>query len=83
MQIETNGKYEWRTKLYDNVGDLLDENTRSSAIDGACEFTEEMLPALERAVEHPDMTEELADILSTHAVEIEYHVERGVAVRDE
>jgi hypothetical protein len=47
------------------------------------EFTKEMLPALQRAVEYPDMTEELADILSTRRVEVEYHVECGVAVCDE
>ena len=31
-----------------------------------------MLPALERAVEHEDMTEELAEILSTRVVDVEY-----------
>ena len=39
-----------------------------------------MLPALERAVEHPDMTEELAEILSTSAVNVEYRVETGVSI---
>ena len=39
MRIETSGKYAWLTDLDDNVGDLLDENTRSGAVDGACEFT--------------------------------------------
>lgn len=80
MRIETSGKYEWRTDLYDDVGDLLDESTRSGAIDGACEFTKEMLPALERAVGHPDMTEDLAEVLSTSVVEVEYCIERGVNV---
>ena len=83
MRIETSGKYDWRTDLYDETGDLLGENTRSGAVDGACEFTRQMLPALERAVEHPDMSEELAEILSTNVVEVEYRVERGVTVRDE
>jgi hypothetical protein len=41
-----------------------------------------MLPVLERAVEHPDMTKELADILSTRMVEVEYEVSTGVSVRD-
>ena len=58
---------EWRTNLYDDVGDQLGENTRSGAVDGACEFTREMPGNLERAVKHPDMTEELAEILSTRA----------------
>ena len=80
MRIETSGKYAWRTDLYDDVGELLGENTRSGAVDGTCEFTREMLPALERAVEHPDMTEELAEMLSTSTVNVEYRVETGVNV---
>jgi hypothetical protein len=36
-----------------------------AAVGGACEFTAEMLPALERAVDHPGTTEELAEILTT------------------
>jgi hypothetical protein len=80
MRIQTSGDYEWRLDLYDDVGDLLGENTRSGAVDGACEFTRQMLPALERAVEHPDMTENLAEVLSTRTVEVEYRVETGVDV---
>ena len=83
MRIETTGDYSWRTDLYDDAGDALDENTRSGAVDGACEFTTEMLPALAEAVEHPDITEDLAAVLSTRAVEVEYRVERGVSVREE
>ena len=82
MRIETSGEYGWRTDLYDNAGDLLGESAHSKAIDGACEFTCQMLPALERVVEHPDMTEDLAEVLSTPMVEVEYRVERGVNVRD-
>ncbi|PSP88210.1 hypothetical protein BRC90_08000 [Halobacteriales archaeon QS_4_69_34] len=61
-------------------GDRLNENTRSDAVDGACEFTREMLGNLEHAVEHPDMTEDLAEILSTCTVDIEYRIETGVSV---
>jgi hypothetical protein len=81
MRIRTSGDYDWRLGLYDDVGTLLGEPTRSGAIDGACEFTEQMLPALAKAVEHPDMTEELAEILSTPTVDVEYRVEAGVHVR--
>ena len=80
MRIETSGKYAWRTDLYDDVGELLGENTRSGAVDGACEFTKEMLPALERAVEHPDMTEELAEVLSTSIINVMYETSTGVHV---
>lgn len=40
-----------------------------------------MLPAPERAVEHPDMTEDLAEVLSTPTVEVEYRVETDVKIR--
>jgi len=58
-------------------------NTRSKAIDGSCEFTNEMIGNLERAVNHPDMTDELAEILTTDAVEVEYRVETGMNVREQ
>ena len=41
-----------------------------------------MLPALAKAVEHPDMTEELAEILSNRVVDVEYQVSTGVTVRE-
>ena len=81
MRIETSGDYGWRLGLYDDVGELLEENTRSGAIDGACLFTRQMLPALEKAAEHPDMTEELAEVLSTPTVDVEYQIEISVSVR--
>lgn len=80
MRIETSDEYAWRTDLYDTAGDRLSEKTRSGAIDSACVFTREMIPALQEAVEHPDMTEELAEVLSTETVEIEYRVETGVNI---
>ena len=81
MRIRTSGESEWRLGLYDDIGDLLDESTRSGAIDASCLFTRQMLPALAKAVEHPDMTEELAEVLSTPTVDVEYQVETGVQVR--
>ena len=80
MRIRSSGKFAYREDLYDDVGDRLGENTRSGAVDGACEFTREMLGNLERAVEHPDMTEELAEILSTRAVDVGYRIETGITI---
>lgn len=80
MRIQTDGNYDWRLDLYDDVGEVLDENTRSGAIDASCRFTRAMLANLEQAVEHPDMTEELADVLSTPTVEVQYRVETGVTI---
>ena len=82
MRIRTSGKFAYREELVDDVAEQLGENTRSGAIDGACEFTQAMLPALAKAVEHEDMTEELAEILSTRVVNVEYEVSTGVTVRE-
>jgi hypothetical protein len=80
VHIKSSGEYAWREDLYDRVGEHLRENTRSGAIDGACEFTEQMIPNLEAAANHPDMTEELAEVLSTSTVQLEYRVESGVRI---
>jgi hypothetical protein len=61
MRIRIINDSEWGLGLYDDVGELLDENTRSGAIDGACLSMRQILPTLERAVKHSNMTEELAD----------------------
>ena len=82
MRIRSDGKFAYREDLVDDVADALGENTRSGAVDGACEFTQAMLPALAKAVEHEDMTEELAVILSNHVVDVEYEVSTGVSVRE-
>lgn len=82
MRIRTNDKFEWRTDLDDDVADLLGESTRSGGIDASCEFTRNMMRALEHAADHPDMSEELAEILSTPQVEVQYEVRSGVNVKD-
>jgi len=81
MRIPPSGDSEWRLGLYDDVGDLLGETMRSGAIDASCLFARQILPALNRAVEHPDTTEELAEILTTPTVTVEYRVETGVSIR--
>jgi hypothetical protein len=82
MRIRTDGKFAYREDLVDDVADLLDENTRVGAVEASCEFTQAMLPALAEAVEHPDMTPELAEILSTRVIDVEYEVSTGVSVRE-
>ena len=39
-----------------------------------------MLPALAEAIEHPDMTEELAEVLSTPTVDLSYRIETSLTV---
>lgn len=53
---------------------------KAGAIDGACEFTEQMLPNLERTIEHPDVTEEFAEVLSTNKVHLESPTETDVQI---
>ena len=62
------------------MGEQLGESTRSKAIDSSCWFTQQMLRNLEHAVEHEDMTEELAEILSTTNVDVCYQIDRGVDI---
>jgi hypothetical protein len=68
MRIRTDGKFAYREDLVDDVADALSENTRVGAVEASTEFTRQMLPALKQAVEHPNMTEELAEVLSTKHV---------------
>ena len=82
MRFRTDGKFAYREELVDDVADRLDENTRVGAVEASCEFTQAMLPALAKAVEHEDMTEELAEILSNRVVDVEYEVSTGVNVRE-
>ena len=62
------------------LGDLLNESTRSGAVDSAFEFAQQMLPALAEALAHPDMTEEFAEVLSTRVVDIGYRVETDIKI---
>jgi hypothetical protein len=80
MRIHTNGDYDWRTDLYDDTAERFGVGTKSAGIDAACEFSTQMLRNLERAVEHEDMTEELADILSTANITVEYRVETSLEI---
>ncbi|RJT07523.1 hypothetical protein [Halococcus sp. IIIV-5B] len=81
MRIRIDGKFAYREDLVDDIADLLNENTRVGAVEASAEFTRQMLPALAKAGEHEDMTEDLAEILSTNIVDVEYRVECSVNVR--
>lgn len=65
MRIRTDGKFAYRGELIDDVAALLGENTRVGGVEASAEFPQAMIPALQRAVEHPDMTEELAEVRRT------------------
>lgn len=82
MRIESTGKYEYRKDLYDRAAKEMGESTRSGGLDAAAAFTIRMRQNLDRAVEHPDMTPELAKLLSTPRVQLDYEVQTNVAVED-
>jgi hypothetical protein len=80
MRIRTNGDYDWRTDLYDETAESFGVGTKSAGIDAACEFSSQMLRNLERAAEHDDMTEDLAELLSTQHVTVKHRVETGITI---
>ena len=80
MRIRTDGDYDWRTDLYDETAKSFGVGTKSGGIDAACEFSTQMLRNLERAAEHPDMTEDLAAVLSTANVTVAHRTITGLEI---
>jgi hypothetical protein len=80
MRINTNGEKDYRTDLYEHTAERFGVGTKSGGIDAACEFSTQMLRNLERAAEHPDMTEDLAELLSTTNVTVEHRVVTGIEI---
>jgi hypothetical protein len=80
MRIQTDG-YGYRIEVYDDTAELLGESARSKGIDAACEFTRRMLANLEEAAEQPDMTAELAEMLSTPQITVHYEIVTAVGKR--
>jgi len=80
MRIKTDGNHEYRLDLLRRVMQQTGEGTKSGAFDFSTEFTLQMLTNLERALDHPDMTPELAEVLSTPDVELEYRIETNLDV---
>lgn len=80
MRIQTTGDYDWRTDLYAQTAEKSGVGTKSGGIDAACEFSNQMPRNLEHAAEHDDMTEELADVLSTANVTVEHRTVTGIEI---
>ena len=78
MRIRTDGEFEYRKDAIESAKQALDETTNTGAVLGACEFTRKMRRNLERAVDHPDMTPELAELLSTNQIPVDYRIESRV-----
>jgi len=80
MRINTSGEKEYLTDLYERTAERFGVGTKSGGIDAACEFSAQMLRNLDRAAEHDDMTEDLAELLSTANVTVEHRVVTGVEI---
>ena len=65
---------------HDGAAERFGVGTKSGGIDAACEFSNQMLHNLEQAAEHPDMTEDLAEVLLTANVTVEYRLEAGLEI---
>ena len=83
VRIKTDEQYDWRNEQYEQAAQQLGEVTKSKGIDAATAFAIEMLSNLERAIDHPDMTEELAEVLSTEQVRLTYEVTTAIDVNSD
>ena len=78
MRIRTDGEFEYRKDAIESAKKALDETTNTAAVIGACEYARKMRRNLERAVNHEDMTPELAALLSTTEIPVEVRKETSV-----
>lgn len=76
MRIDTDGND--RDQLYRRTASVFGENTKVGGIDSACRFSRAMHGQLQEALDHPDMTEELAAILDTYQLPIRYEIQTSV-----
>ncbi|NIB99403.1 hypothetical protein G9C83_07245 [Halobacterium sp. R2-5] len=60
--------------------DALDENTKTAAVIAACEHARQDRKAKARALAHPDMTPELAEVLSMPTLQLHYEIQTAVDV---
>lgn len=76
MRINTDGNQAWRDDLYERTADVLDENTKTGAIDSACIHTKQDIEAKRETIEYltdelpPGKLEHVADLLTTDEIEI-------------
>lgn len=79
MRIRTDGEYSHRERTIQDAADRWDVN-KTQAVLNSCTFSVRMLSNLERALTHPDMTDELAEVLETPNVRLRRELETEVDV---
>jgi hypothetical protein len=78
MRIRTDGDYAHRLDAIEAAMNALDENTKTAAVVAACEHARLDRKAKQRALAHPDMTPELAEILSTSVMQLTYETHTDI-----
>lgn len=79
MRIYESGDKSYRQDILDAASDTWKCN-KTDAVINSCEFSTRMIDNLEEALEHPDMTSDLAEILSTRNVELSREVETSIEI---
>lgn len=74
MRIRTDGDYAHRLNVIQAAMDVFEENTKTAAVLAACEHARQDRKAKQKALEHPDMTPELAEVLSTSQLQMGYDI---------
>ena len=82
MRIRTDGEFEYRKDAIESAKQALNETTNTAAVIGACEYARKMRRNLELAVDHEDMTPELAALLSTTEIPVEVRRETSVGTSE-
>jgi hypothetical protein len=72
MRLRTDGDYAHRIDTIEAAMDALEENTKTAVVLAACEHARQDGNAKREALPHPDMTPELADLLSTPTMQLRY-----------
>jgi hypothetical protein len=84
MRINTSGKKAYRDDLYERTADVLNENTKTGAIDAACIHAKQDIDAKTEAIDYlserlpPRDLQEVAEILSTDEVNVSISVETDI-----
>jgi len=89
MRINTSGKKAYRDDLYERTADVLDENTKTGAIDAACVHTKQDIEAKREALNYlseklaPEHLKEIAEILSTDEISLSASIKAEISVGGE
>jgi len=78
MRIRTDGDYAHRLDVIEAAMDALDENTKTAAVLATCEHARQDREAKAQALDHPDMTQELAEVLSTSMMTLRYETKTDI-----